>query len=109
MYQQNKRFKLFYLENPEKEFEKLIKIFKEESKLNIELNKSEIEFDLSKMYCPNHACIWNKIKNIDRKGYIVQKNNELALLVFPNDMKITLDKFYRLEDLTLTTNNQNNE
>lgn len=99
-YQQNPKFDLSYLENPEKEFQKLIQIFKEFIKLNFELDKDNKTYDLSKKYQPNHACIWNKIKDIGRTCFIVQKSNELALIVFEDDYEITQDKFYRLEDLT---------
>lgn len=106
MYQQNTKVDLSFLgDNPEEQFEKLISIFKESLNVDkIKLEQDNTEWDLSKRYLINWACIWNKIKNINRDCRIVQKNSELALIMFIDDTTITSDKIYRLEDLTLIPN-----
>jgi hypothetical protein len=101
MYQQNNKFNLNYLENPEKEFDNLYKLFLKSADLDEKiLNSNKTNFDLNKKYIINHACIWNKTENFNKECVIVQKNDKIALIVFENDFELTLDKFYRLEDLT---------
>lgn len=102
MYQQNPGIDLSYLDDPQGEFSKLITLFKDNIGFKYPelLERDEKEYDLSKNYIINWACIWNKVSNVGRQCIIVQKDDQIALVVFPDDMEITQDKFYRLEDLT---------
>jgi hypothetical protein len=90
----------FKKEGSEESFEKLITIFKESIKFD-KFDKNDTEFDLHIEYAPNHACIWNKIHNIGKPCKIIEKNSELAFVVFEDNCQLTLDKFYRLEDLSI--------
>lgn len=87
----------------ESDFSELTKIF-EETITKFELDELHVELDINKTFIPNHACIWNKIDNIDRHCNIMQKNSKLALVMFTDENEITsssiLEHLYRLEDLT---------
>jgi hypothetical protein len=100
MYQQNEKIDLSYLPNPEEDFRDLVDKWKECVKLPEGiLDKDNSKWDLNRYYIPVHACIWNKPANIGKKCIIVQKDNEVASVLFKDDAKMSQDKFYRLRDL----------
>lgn len=102
MYQQTSKVDLSHLGNPEEQFGKLLDIFRECTDVRDELVEPDnTEYDLSKAYTINWACIWNKPSNIGRKCIIVQKNDRWALVIFQDDTELTQDKIYRLEDLSI--------
>jgi hypothetical protein len=105
MYQENIKYSNYTDNIPEEqkesEFNKLCKIVKETIGITDTLDKDTREYDLTKQYIPNWACIWNKIDNINRPCNIVLKNDELAMVVFEKSEKVRLELFYRLEDLSI--------
>ena len=101
MYQENPNVNLSHLgDDKEKEFNALYEQFLKETNSSTNLTIDTKEYDMKKLYSPTHACIWNKPKNIGKESIIVQKNDKVALLIFKDDFEITLDKFYRLEDIS---------
>lgn len=83
-------------------FEELMINFSKEMKITLDSFSSE-EWDLSKTYFPNHACLWNDYQKIGRRCVILQKNDKMALVAFseksPKPMNL-LHCLYRLEDLS---------
>lgn len=105
MYQENKHYDLSHLNannsSPEKEFNKVIDIALQSIGMKAEdFNSDPKEYDLTSAYMTNWACAWNKLVNVSRRCHIIQKNDKLALVVFKDDNSVSLDKIYRLEDLT---------
>lgn len=96
MYQANTGFK-----GPdEKEFEELTSRF--EKKIGISLESySKEEWDLTKKYKPNHACLWNNPENIGVTCVILQKNEKMAFVAFEAAQKNMVHQIYRLEDLSV--------
>ena len=87
----------------EKDFNTLVKAFKE-SICNLSMIEDNSEWDLSKKYLINWACIWNKPNNVGKVCKILQKNNQLSLVVI-KDKSLNIDNIlehlYRLEDLSI--------
>lgn len=67
------------------------------------------EYDLSKTYIPNHACIWNRTQNIGRPCAILVKDTRFALIGFIGEdleNSCCTPNIYRLEDLSLKNSAQ---
>jgi hypothetical protein len=105
MYQKHKALQVTEDINHENDFNNLSNIFFESINLKPEaIEKNITEWDLTKSYKPNHACIWNKIDNIGKECIIIQKNDSIALVAFDMVLDITLSNIYRLEDLSQLNN-----
>jgi len=66
-------------------------------------SNDDAEWDLTRMYVPKWACIWNKQKYIGKKCVVMVKDDNVAVVHFVGsaDTSISVDKVYRLEDLEL--------
>ena len=89
----------------QKEFESLIDMFNQHITDSSKGAVDDTIWDLSKVYTPNHACIWNKVYGIGIECRIVEKNNQVALVQFREPAKEEhtfeiVNCIYRLEDLT---------
>ena len=101
MYQESTKIK-FPMENPEESFNRLIAEFLKYVKMSESDFKSDSsEYDLSKRYDILWACLWNDRNRVGTTGFIVQKNDKFALILFP-DNKMSLDRIYRLEDIKVS-------
>ena len=68
--------------------------------------KFDDEWDMSAYYIPNHACIWNKIANMQVRCQIMEKDDSIAVVQFEfqeNNIDTLMSRVYRLEDLTRLT------
>lgn len=87
----------------EEEIDNLTKFF-EKTITKFELDSNSQEFDLSKEYIINHACIWNDISYIGKRCSIVEKNDKIAVVYIESEEYLDLLKcIYRLEDLTVAS------
>lgn len=71
---------------------------------SIENKTDDTEWDLTRTYYPNHACLWNKPFNINKPCRIMIKNSFIALVHFEGENSTeenVLERIYRLEDLSL--------
>ena len=66
--------------------------------INVLCDKDNTEWDLHKIYEPNHATIWNNIANIGRQCIVLQKNDKLAVVQFieATEAEPLLPRVYRL-------------
>ena len=86
----------------EKDSETLTRLFEEE--YSVLENIDNREYDLSKKYLINWACLHNNPKFVGREGKIIQKNNKLALVLVDleaGEYCTTIQAIYRLEDLSI--------
>ena len=62
------------------------------------------EFDMKKIYIPNHVTSWNSISDRERPCIILQKNHQIALVQFVDaeELEPTLPRIFRLDDLSPT-------
>jgi len=88
----------------EVDFNQLMKIFGEEIVPQGTMSEDNEMWDMTSIYSPNHAAIWNRPQNIGKTCKILQKNNTMALVVFSDSEDKdyeTLECLYRLEDLSI--------
>lgn len=73
------------------------------------LKSNDLSFDLDKTrFKPNHACMWNRINNINRTCAILATDSKLALVAFVGEFvkdSLVLSNIYRLEDLSIIRDN----
>ena len=82
-------------------YDKLLSAFYKNTMNESSFESSDEEWDISKTYKPDHACIWNKIKAIGSECKILTKNERIALVVFKENKfnEDLMPRLYRLEDL----------
>lgn len=98
MYQSNKTNNY-----TEEDFAELMELFKADNIGDV-LTEDDQEYDLESIYAPNHACIWNKPSAIGKRCKILQKDSQVARVLFlevPKDLTRLEHTLYRLEDLEL--------
>ena len=85
----------------ESAFNELLELFLEKFPVELLTQHDEREWDMSKTYTPNYACIWNDKANIGEKCHIFQKNSQFALVLFKEGLSLRYKHIYRLEDLSI--------
>lgn len=83
-----------------KNFKELLELeYGDETDLSIEPDDNE--WDLTKKYTPNHACIWNSVDRIKSEATIITKDNTFAIVAFKDSNNVLkTEQIYRLEDLS---------